>query len=265
MQLFGRAFSLFFFDARLKILDGNAVRHETNEKQLHAAKAYIIDMTISENLARIRKTLPDHPVTLVAVSKSVGIEEIKEAFKSGVTEFGENRIQDAIKKQEAMPEDIARHIHWHFIGHLQSNKVKKALGRFVLIHSVDTWHLAEEISKEAVKRGQRQPVLLQVKVMEDPDKSGFEPEQLKAVFGEIHALPGLSIEGLMTMTPLSADGKMRQACFWGLKKLKEDLENLYTVSLKELSMGMTDDYEEALKCGATMLRVGRAIFQKTEN
>lgn len=221
--------------------------------------------TVAENLERIRQSIGDSQVTIIAVSKYVGIEEIKEAFKCGVTEFGESRIQDALKKQSAMPPQMAEHIHWHFIGHLQSNKVKKALGRFKLIHSVDSISLAREISREAVKEGIIQTVLLQAKIFEDPSKSGFTPEGLKESFAEIKSLPGIKVDGLMTLTPLTDDRELRKKCFLGLKSLRDELEKQHGVELRELSMGMSDDYLEALKCGATMLRVGKAIFQKTEN
>lgn len=222
-------------------------------------------MTVAANLARIRESFGNYQVTLIAVSKYVGIKEMIEAFECGVTEFGENRVQDAIEKQKAMPPHVARHIHWHFIGHLQSNKVKKALGRFALIHSIDSKSLAEELSKEAAKKGVVQKVLLQVKMAEDPGKSGFTPESLKSCFAEMAKLPGIKIEGLMTMTPLTADSALREKCFLALSRLREELQDKHGVQLNELSMGMSDDYREALKYGATMVRVGRAIFQKSEN
>ncbi len=221
--------------------------------------------TIKTNLEQVRQVLGDSGATLIVVSKYVGVEKILEAFKYGVTEFGESRIQDALKKQEALPPDLARYIHWHFIGHLQSNKVRKALGRFVLIHSIDSLDLAKELSDAAVKMGLVQDVLLQVKLMEDPAKSGFNPEDLKKCFYQIYQFPGLRVNGLMTMTPLCDDKELWKSCFTGLKKLKEELENTCGITLNELSMGMSDDYEVALECGATMVRVGRAIFEKNEN
>jgi len=241
-------------------------RRCTGKKRSRKAQdAYTDNMTVAQNLARIRATFGSKPVTLIAVSKYVGVKEIIEAFESGVTEFGESRIQDALKKQDAMPQHIAEHIRWHFIGHLQSNKARKAVGRFVLIHSVDSIHLAQELSDIASKQGLKQPVLLQVKVVDDPDKSGFAPEELLLNFQTLNLLPGLSIQGLMTMTPLTEDESVRRECFSGLRILREDLEKRYGVKLKELSMGMSDDFEEAVKCGATMVRVGRAIFEKSEN
>ncbi len=221
-------------------------------------------MTIAENLADIRKSFSAKPVTLIAVSKYVGIEQITEAFENGVTEFGESKIQDALLKQNSVPPHMAEHIHWHFIGHLQSNKAKKAVGRFVLIHSVDSISLAKELSAQAVKMQTEQSVLLQVKVVDDPSKSGFSPEALKDSFRDLVDLPGLRVDGLMTMTPLTEDEDVWRRCFTGLKSLRDELEERHGVRLKELSMGMSDDYQVAVTCGATMVRLGTAIFENSK-
>lgn len=222
-------------------------------------------MSVAANLARIREQIGGSSATLIAVSKYVGIKEIEEAFNEGVTEFGESRIQDAVEKQEALPPHMAGHIHWHFIGHLQTNKVKKAIGRFTLIHSVDSLRLAKEISEQAQKQGLEQAILLQAKIVEDENKSGFSPDELKSAFAEIMKMPGIKISGLMTMSPLTEEKSVWTECFSGLNCLRHDLEDQYSVSLPELSMGMSDDWIEALKCGATMLRIGRAIFENSEN
>lgn len=220
-------------------------------------------MSMAEKLAAIRKSLADYPVTLIAVSKYVGLSEMKEAFENGVTEFGESRIQDALQKQSDMPPHMAEHIHWHFIGHLQSNKARKALGRFVLIHSVDSLELAIELSAQAVKMNLLQSILLQVKVVDDPTKSGFSPEALRERFKLINDLPGLKVDGLMTMTPLTDDKEVWKTCFNGLKSLRDELEERHGVRLKELSMGMSDDFELAVTCGASMVRLGSAIFENS--
>jgi PLP dependent protein len=217
-------------------------------------------MSVASNLARIREVLGSAPVTLIAVTKNVGIERLAEAFDLGVTEFGENRVQDALDKQQNVPPRMADKIHWHLIGHLQTNKVKKVVGRFSLIHSVDSLHLAQEISFESAKRQLRQPVLLQVKVVEDPSKSGFSPESLRSQFNTLRALPGLDIRGLMTMAPLIDDTQVWNDSFGGLRALRDELEKAHGVRLSELSMGMTQDWQEAIKCGSTMIRLGRAVF-----
>jgi PLP dependent protein len=222
-------------------------------------------MSVAANIARIRERFGDAKAKLVAVSKYVGVEKVLEAFEVGVTEFGESRIQDALQKKSAVPPHMAEHIHWHFIGHLQTNKVKKAVGNFSLIHSVDSLRLAEEISKEAVRQGIVQAILLQAKIVIDENKSGFSPEELKSSFAEIMNLPGIKIEGLMTMSPLTDEKSVWEECFSGLKSLRDELEKSHSVKLPELSMGMSDDWIEALKCGATMVRIGRAIFENSEN
>jgi pyridoxal phosphate enzyme (YggS family) len=157
---------------------------------------------------------------------------------------------------------MADKIHWHFIGHLQTNKVKKAVGRFALIHSVDSIRLAEEISREATAAGITQAVLLQVKVVPDPSKSGFTPEQLRQSIDQIMSLPNLQVEGLMTIAPFTADEDIWQTCFDGLRDLRDELESASDdkYALKELSMGMTQDWEAAVESGATMIRLGRAVF-----
>jgi PLP dependent protein len=217
-------------------------------------------MSVAANLARIRDTIGCSEVRLVAVTKNVAMAHVEEAFKNGVTEFGENRVLDAVEKQNAVPPYMADKIRWHFIGHLQTNKVKKVVGNFALIHSVDSLRLAEEISREAQKRSIEQPILLQVKVVEDNTKSGFSPEELKAQFETIRALPNLKIEGLMTMAPFVDDQNVWRQCFNGAKQLRDELETAHGVKLKELSMGMSDDFQEAVRCGATMVRLGRAVF-----
>lgn len=221
-------------------------------------------MSVSQNLARIREKLPPE-VTLVAVTKAVGIDLLEEAFACGVTEFGENRIQGALTKQDGIPPNLTPHIHWHFIGHLQTNKARKAVGRFVLIHSLDSMRLAKELSAEAEKLSVVQPVLLQVKVVEDPSKTGFIPEEVRSNFIALRALTGIDIRGLMTMAPLTDDRDVWKRCFTGAKSLRDELQQFFGKDLPHLSMGMSDDWEEAVACGATMIRLGRAIFAKKEN
>ncbi len=215
---------------------------------------------MAANLARIRETIGAAPVTLIAVTKNVDSGSITEAFQSGVTEFGENRVSDALEKQEQVPPSVAQHIRWHFIGHLQTNKVKKVVGNFSLIHSVDSLHLAQEVSRQAQKRSLEQPILLQVKVLEDPGKSGFSPEQLRRDFAQLKDLPNLKLEGLMTIAPLTSDPIVWRQSFNGLRLLRDELEATHGITLRELSMGMTQDWQDAISCGSTMVRLGRAIF-----
>ncbi len=219
-------------------------------------------MSVAENITRIREVLSPRAVTLIAVSKGATMGQIEEAAHTGVTEFGENRVQDALEKMDLLPSGLVNNSHWHFIGHLQKNKVKQAIGRFVLIHSVDSVSLARQISKTAANKGIIQAILLQVKMSYDPDKSGFEPKDLQNSFAEIAQLPNLECRGLMTITPLVTNQAERIACFNGLKLLRDELAQKHNMLLPELSMGMSDDWQEAIQCGATMVRIGREIFQR---
>jgi PLP dependent protein len=217
-------------------------------------------MSVADNLARIRETIGAYPVKLIAVSKSVGPEKIAEAFECGVTEFGENRVQDALRKRENVSADLAGKINWHFVGHLQTNKVKQVIGKFALIHSVDSLRLAQEVSNAAEKEGIIQSILLQVKIADDPHKSGFTVDELREQLSEVLKLNGIKVKGLMTITPLTDDPELTARCFNGLRDLRDELEQSHGIKLEELSMGMSDDYREAVRCGATMVRIGRAIF-----
>lgn len=219
--------------------------------------------TLAEALANIRNILADKPVQLIAVSKQATCKQMEEAFSLGVTEFGENRVQDALKKRSDLSPALVQSSHWHFIGHLQTNKVKQVVGNFDLIHSVDTLRLAKEISEQATNKGLVQKILLQVKVLEDPSKSGFTPESLRSSLSEILSLNAISVEGLMTICPQSSDPSTWRRCFKGLSELKMELENSHQIKLQELSMGMTDDWNEAIAYGATMIRIGRALFDRS--
>lgn len=216
---------------------------------------------MAANLALIRDSLGEQPVKLIAVTKAASLPQMEEAFHCGVTEFGENRVQDALEKMQHLPPDTVQKVNWHFIGHLQTNKVKHAVGNFALIHSVDSLRLAKEISATAQKRSLKQAVLLQVMVLPDPAKSGFSIDELKASMPDLLALPGIKIEGLMTITPLTEDRAVWTESFNRLRELRDELSKAHGIELKELSMGMTNDWKEAVACGATMVRIGRAIFQ----
>ena len=215
---------------------------------------------MADNLAKIQETIGSAPVKLVVASKYAGPALIETVFRFGVTEFGENKVKDALNKRAEIDPSIEQSINWHFIGHLQSNKARQAVGNFKLIHSIDSVSLCEEVSRVAAARGIRQSILLQVKMLSDENKFGFNSLELKEQFGHLSSLPGVKIEGLMTMTPLSTDPDVWRQCFLGLKTLRSDLENQFGVTLPELSMGTSQDWQEAIKCGATMIRLGRTVF-----
>lgn len=197
-------------------------------------------------------------VTLIAVSKTKPVEMIREAMEAGANVFGENKVQELCEKYEVLPKDI----HWHLIGHLQRNKVKYIVGKAELIHSVDSLRLAEEISKEALKKGVEVDILIEVNVAEEESKFGVTVEDTENLVREIAALPGLRVQGLMTIAPFVEDPEENRPVFRTLKKLAVDIEkkNIDNVSMNVLSMGMTGDYEVAIEEGATMVRVGTGIF-----
>jgi pyridoxal phosphate enzyme (YggS family) len=219
-------------------------------------------MSVTENIALIRESIDSRPVKLIAVTKEAESEQIEQAFQCGVTEFGESRVQDALRKRSLLSQAIQNGAHWHFIGHLQTNKVKLAVGNFALIHSVDSLRLATEISKIAALKELLQPILLQVKILPDPSKSGFAPETLIRDLPAILQLPNIECRGLMTITPAAATAQQKQECFEGLVKLRDRLSYAHSTFLSELSMGMSDDWQEAIQFGSTMIRVGRAIFRQ---
>jgi pyridoxal phosphate enzyme (YggS family) len=195
-------------------------------------------------------------VTIVAGTKTVGIEEIQQALAAGVTDFGENRVQEFLGKYGLFPE-----VHWHFIGSLQTNKVKDVVGRAWLIHSVDSFRLLEEIDKRATLAGMTQPVLLQVNVSGEASKHGFLATEVRDVLIEASKMSGVEVRGLMTMAPYARSEEVRWV-FRELKELRDSLREmpLNGVELDELSMGMTNDFRVAVEEGSTIVRVGRALF-----
>lgn len=191
-------------------------------------------------------------VTLVAVTKTFPPEAIREAFAAGVRHFGENRVQEAGAKLPSL-DDLSPRPTWHMVGHLQTNKVKTALGLFDIIQSVDSLHLAEAISRRA-PHSVRVPVFLEVNVSGEETKYGFAPDELAESAEAARALLGLDVRGLMTIAPFVDDPETVRPVFRRLRELAREL------GLRELSMGMTDDFEVAVEEGATVVRVGRAIF-----
>ena len=198
-------------------------------------------------------------VTLIAVSKTQPVEMLKEVYDAGMRHFGENKVQELCGKIEEMPADIK----WHMIGHLQRNKVKYLVGNHVaLIHSVDSYRLAEEINIQAKKKNVIVPILVEVNIAEEESKFGISAEDAIALVEQIAALENVKIEGLMTIAPYVVDAEENRLYFRKIKQLSVDIrnKNIDNVSMKILSMGMTGDYEVAIEEGATMVRVGTGIF-----
>jgi hypothetical protein len=218
-------------------------------------------MGIEQNLREVERRIaraaqragrsPDE-VTIVAVTKEVEPEAIEIALKAGIRHIGENRVQEARAKIERLSTLGLRPI-WHMVGHLQTNKVKTAVQIFDIIHSIDSVRLAQAVSQRAQSTI---PVLLQVNVSGEGTKSGFSVTELYEAVGEIARLPRLEVKGLMTIAPMVADAEEVRPIFRKLRQLRDEL------GLEHLSMGMTDDFEVAVEEGATMVRIGRAIFKE---
>lgn len=222
-------------------------------------------MAFAENLAAIQQRIaaacaragrsPDS-VQLVAVSKNHPPDAVREAAACGQTLFGENRVQEGKLKTSLCPS----HLRWHMIGHLQSNKARDAVHFFQMIESVDSLALAQEINKWADKFAKTMPILLEVNVAGESSKFGYKPDQLLAEFEQINALPKIEIHGLMTVAPWAEDPEKVRPVFRQLRELKEQCESILGAPLPHLSMGMSGDFEVAIEEGATMIRVGTALF-----
>lgn len=197
-------------------------------------------------------------VTLIAVSKTKPVSMIEELLPLGVRDFGENKVQELTAKEEVLPKDI----RWHMIGHLQRNKVKYVIDKSCMIHSVDSLRLAQEISKEAVKHALVMPVLIEVNVAGEESKFGVSVEEAPSLVEEVSKLPGIQVNGLMTIAPYVEDPEENRYVFRNLRKLSVDIreKNFDNVTMNVLSMGMTGDYEVAIEEGATHVRVGTGIF-----
>ena len=199
-------------------------------------------------------------VTLVCVTKTMPVEDLRQAYDAGQRSFGENRVQEINDKFPQLPSDI----QWHMIGHLQRNKVKYLMDKAVMIHSVDSAALAQTISKEAVKAGRVMDILLEVNAAEEESKFGLTCADVLPLVREIAPLPGIRICGLMTVAPFTDDPETNRVFFRKLRDLSVDIgrESIDNVSMHILSMGMTGDFEVAIEEGATHIRVGTAIFGK---
>lgn len=222
---------------------------------------------IKENLEAVEKRVQDackragrsrDEVTLIAVSKTKPVSLIREAMACGQVDFGENKVQELCKKLE----EIREPLRWHLIGHLQRNKVKYVVDKACLIHSVDSERLAQEIQKEAAKRDLVCPVLVEVNVGGEETKSGVSPQEALPLVRSIAALPNVKVRGLMTVAPPVEKPEDARIYFKELRELADTIrkEAIPGVEMKELSMGMTGDFEAAIEEGATMVRVGTAIF-----
>jgi len=222
-------------------------------------------VSIAENLERVREQItqaaakagrPVNEIELVAITKTHPAEKVREAVEAGHTVFGESRIQEARAKIPELPSNL----HWHFVGHLQKNKIRHALRLFELFHGVDSLALAQEMNRIAAEEGMHPRILLEINVAEEGSKFGFKPESLRAEMESLLTLPRLSIEGLMCIPPLADEAGASRKYFVQLRELRDSLEKEFGLTLPHLSMGMTNDFPVAVEEGATLVRVGTAIF-----
>jgi PLP dependent protein len=222
-------------------------------------------VSIIENLERVREQIAQaaakagrdvKDVELVAITKTHPAEKVREAVEAGQTLFGESRVQEARAK---IPE-LSSNIRWHFVGHLQKNKVRQALPLFEMIHSVDSLALAKDINRIAEEEGLYPRVLLEVNVAAEGSKFGFAPDDLRASMQALLGLPRLSIEGLMCIPPLAAESEDSRKFFAQVRGLRDSVEKEFNMKLPQLSMGMTQDFAIGVEEGATLVRVGTAIF-----
>ena len=202
-------------------------------------------------------------VRLIAVSKTKPAQMVLEAYEAGMRDFGENKVQDILEKKPVLPQDI----RWHMIGHLQRNKVHQVLGQAVLIHSVDSLRLANQIEAEAAKKGIEADILLEINVAREESKFGFFLEDAESAIRTISQLPHIHIRGLMTIAPFVDNPEENRGIFQKLYQFSVDIasKNIDNVTMDELSMGMSNDFEVAIEEGDTMVRVGTSIFGARSN
>lgn len=216
--------------------------------------------SVRENLHKVQEKIAPYKVKIIAVTKYYDETKLLDAYEAGIRDFGENRVNDALAKIAKLPDSVKSNSFFHLIGHLQTNKVKKAVGNFDYIHSVDSLRLAEAINQKAQELGIVQKIFLQVNNAYEVQKSGFAPEQLKIDFGKIIQLNNIQVVGLMNIAPNGLGEKELSHLFDGVKNLQNELKSEYKCNMNELSMGMSNDYEVAVKSQATCIRLGRVLF-----
>lgn len=217
---------------------------------------------IKENLEKIKQEIAPYTPNIIAVTKYFDESKIIEAYEAGLRSFGESRIPEAVEKIQRLPKEIRETSEFHLIGHLQSNKVKKAIGFFDYIHSVDSLGLAQVISQEAKKKGLVQKILVQINNANEEQKFGFSLEELLRDFELMKELDGIDIVGIMNIAPLNLEERKLRELFLNIVEIRDRLEKEFDCKLKEISMGMSGDYKTAVVAGATMVRIGRKLFSQ---
>ncbi len=217
--------------------------------------------TVKRNLLQIQEDVAPYKPNIIAVTKYFDENAIVDAYDAGLRNFAESRVIEAIEKIERLPLEIRKNSTFHFIGHLQTNKVKKVIKYFDYIHSVDSLKLAENISDEAQKVGKIQKILLQINNANEEQKFGFSKEEVFEIFPSIQNLPSINVVGVMNIAPLGLSEDELGNLFEEISQIKTQLETKYNCKLKEISMGMSQDYKIAVRHGATMVRIGRKLFK----
>lgn len=215
---------------------------------------------VKENLLQVQEDIAPCKPRIIAVTKYFGKEGIINAYDAGLRDFGESRAVEACDKINSLPEEIRNNSTFHFIGHLQTNKVKYVVKVFDYVHSVDSYKLAKAISEHSAEIGKRQKILLQVNNANEEQKFGFSKDEIFESYEQIKALSGVEIVGLMNMAPINASEDELQHLFGEIVHIKDELQSRFDCRLNELSMGMSQDYKIAAQVGATMLRIGRKLF-----
>ena len=215
---------------------------------------------VRANLLQIQEDIAPYKPNIIAVTKYFDENAMIEAYNAGLRDFAESRANEAVEKINNLPTDVRNNSRFHFIGHLQTNKVKKVVPNFDYIHSVDSLKLAKAISDEAQAIGKVQKILLQVNNANEEQKFGFSKDEIFEEFPKIKAFPSIEIAGIMNMAPLGASEEELNKLFGDVFNIKKELEKEFNCELKELSMGMSQDYKIAVKNGSTMLRIGRKLF-----
>ncbi|MCM1339586.1 MAG: YggS family pyridoxal phosphate-dependent enzyme [Muribaculaceae bacterium] len=218
--------------------------------------------TVKENLLQIQEEIAPCKPRIIAVTKYFDEEAIIEAYNAGLRDFGESRTIEACAKIANLPRNVRENSEFHFIGHLQTNKVKQTVKFFDYIHSVDSTKLAQSISENALAIGKIQKILIQVNNANEEQKFGFSRKEVFESFKQISSLAGIKIEGLMNMAPLGIEEDEIRRLFFDIVKLRDELEKEFNCELREISMGMSQDYKIAAQEGSTMLRVGRKLFRQ---
>ncbi|MDD3593905.1 MAG: YggS family pyridoxal phosphate-dependent enzyme [Candidatus Gastranaerophilales bacterium] len=216
---------------------------------------------LKANYNEVLDELKEFDLRIIAASKYIDENGIIAAYNLGIRDFGENRVQDALKKLNNLPDEIKNNCEWHFIGHLQSNKVRKVVANFDYIHSIDSLDIAQTVNRVAGEMNKIQKVLLEVNISQEKSKWGLSEKEVYDIFEQLLKLPNIKVIGLMGMAENTSNEGLLEKTFTHLANLQYNIQHKYQVEFKELSMGMSGDYKVAAKAGSTMIRLGQRLFK----